>query len=107
MRFFYENNMGDTGYFLEKDLIKAIFTVWNIEADLYLLNEGVKKIDHHKLMSEQSKLVFAPYEENNFNTYLLKEFGYYMVDGEEFREIRDIKTNEVKKYEWSEVKQLI
>lgn len=27
MRFFYENNLGDSGYFSEKDLVKAIYTL--------------------------------------------------------------------------------
>jgi hypothetical protein len=107
MKFFYENCMGDNGYFSEKNLVKAIYTAWNIEADLYLLNDGVKKIDEHKFIREQAKLIFAPHEENEFNSDILKEFGYRMEDGEEFREIIDIKTGKIIRYNWSEVKQLI
>ena len=61
MKFLYENNVGDSGYFSEKDIIKAIYTAWNIEAALYLLNEGVKKLDPQKRLSEQLKVVFSPY----------------------------------------------
>jgi hypothetical protein len=107
MRFYYENTSGDEGYFSEKNLIKAIYTAWNIEANLYLLNDGIKKIDKYRCMSEQSKIVLCPFEENEFNSDILKEFGYYMTDGEEFREIRRIKDDMEEKYEWSEVKQLI
>lgn len=107
MRFFYENGMGDSGYYSEKHLVKAIYTAWNIEANLYLLNEGIKKIDTDKRFYEQIKIVFAPYEENELNTELLKEFGYRMEDGEEEREIINIKTGQIEKYDWSEVKQLI
>jgi hypothetical protein len=107
MRFYYENNIGDSGYFSEKNLVKAIYTAWNIEACLYLLNTGVKKLDTNEFMNKQAKLVFAPYEDNEFNSDVLKEYGYFMEDGEEFREIREIETGKEVKYEWSEVKQLI
>jgi hypothetical protein len=95
MKFYYENCMGDSGYFSEKDLVKAIYTAWNIEADLYLLNNEIEK------------LIFAPYEENEFNSDILKEYGYKMEYLGKCREIIDIKTNQVVKYNWSEVKQLV
>lgn len=107
MRFYYENCIGDSGYFSEKDLVKAIYTAWNIEANLYLLNDSTKKIDYTKPWKDQAKLVFSPYEGNEFNSELLEPFGYYMIDGEEFREIRRISDNTEVKYDWSEVKQLI
>jgi hypothetical protein len=107
MRFYYENIMGDNGYFSEKDLIKAIYTAWNIEADLYLLNDVIKKIDFNKSFFNQAKLVFSPYEGNEFNTEILEKYGYKMEDVGEEREIIDIKTNKIVKYDWSEVKQLI
>ena len=44
MRFYYENNIGYSGYFSENDLVKAIYTAWNIEANLYLLNDNIKKL---------------------------------------------------------------
>lgn len=107
MRFFYENDLGDSGYFSEKDLVKAIYTAWNIEANLYLLNEGIKKLNPNELISKQAKLVFAPMEDNELNSELLKEFGYRMEDGEKYREIIDINTGEIVKYDWDEVRQLI
>ena len=107
MRFYYVNGMGDEGYFSEKDLVKAIFTAWNIEADLYLLQKGVKKLNPKGSFFGQATLIFAPYEENEFNTEILEEFGYKMEDREPEREIIDIRTNEIIKYDWSEVKQLI
>lgn len=107
MRFYYENCIGDSGYFSEKDLVKAIYTAWNIEADLYLLNDDVKKLNDTALFSKQCKLVFSPYEDNDLNSELLEPFGYYMIDGEEFREIRRISDNTEVKYDWSEVRQLI
>lgn len=107
MRFFYENSMCDRGYFTEDNLVKAIYTAWNIDANLYLLNEGVKKIDKNEPSSKQCKLVFAPNDDNLFNSDLLKEFGYKMEDGEELRDIIEIKTGKVIRYDWSEVKQLI
>ena len=107
MRFYYINGLGDSGHFSEKDLVKAIYTAWNIEADLYLLKEGTKKINDYKSFNKQAKLIFAPYEENEFNTEILEEYGYKMEDRGSKREIIDIKTNEIVKYDWSEVKQLI
>jgi hypothetical protein len=104
MRFFYENGYGDTGYFSEKDIIKAVYTAWNIDADLWLLNDGLRKLDPYKFTSEQAKIVFASPEGYLFNSDVLKEFGYYM---NEDNEIRKISTDEVVKYGWSEVKQLI
>ena len=93
MKFYYENYSGDSGYFQEDDLILAIFSGWNIEANLYILDEE----------TNQEKLIFAPYEDNEFNSDLLKEYGYRMEDGEEYREIVDIKTGDVVRYEWDDV----
>lgn len=110
MKFYYENSVGDNGVFSEKDLIKAIYTAWNIEANLYLLNdENVRKIKEIKFYGEDKnvKIVFAPWEGNEFNSDILEEFGYYMEDGKEEREIKEIKTGKIVKYDWSEVKQLI
>ncbi len=107
MRFYYENILGDSGYFLEKDLIKAIYTAWNIGANLYLLKENVKKINWFDPLSKSAKLVFAPYEDNEFNSELLKEFGYKMEDGDLHREIIEVKTGKIVRYDWSEVEQLI
>lgn len=106
MRFYYQNNMGDSGYFSEDNLVKAIYTAWNIEAELYLLNKGLRKIDWDRF-TKQSKIVFSPMDGNEFNSDILKEFGYRMEDGEELREIIDIKTGKIIRYDWSEVKQLI
>jgi SpoU rRNA methylase family enzyme len=107
MKFFYENSLGDSGYFSEKDLVKAIYTAWNIEADLYLLNNNIKKLDPNESISKQAILVFSSVEGNEFNSDILKEFGYRMEDGEKYREIIEISTGNIVKYDWSEVRQLI
>lgn len=107
MKFYYENNMGDYGIFSEKDIVKAIYTAWNIEADLYLINKDIKNPKIKDFNSKDFKIIFAPYEDNDVNSELLKELGYYMADGKGYRDIFDIKTNENKRVEWSEVKQLI
>jgi len=107
MRFYYINGMGDEGYFSEKDLAKAIYSAWNIEANLYLLQKGIRKLNPKGSFFDQATLIFAPYEENELNTELLESYGYKMEDREPEREIIDIKTNKVIKYDWSEVKQLI
>jgi hypothetical protein len=106
MRFYYENNIDDKGIFSEKDLIKAIYTAWNIEATLYLINKEVKHLTPRNLR-ESIKVVFSPLEGNEINSDLLKEYGYYMTDGKEYREIRNIKTNKIVRYDWSEVRQLV
>ena len=97
MNFYYENNIGDSGYFSEDDLILAIFSAWNIEANLYLLDEE----------TNQEKLIYAPDEDNEFNSDLLEEYGYKMIDGDEYREIIDVKTGDVVKYDWDDVLDLI
>jgi hypothetical protein len=98
--------MGDSGTFKEKDLVKAIYTAWNIEASLYLIKEEQGKINSDTLYI-RNKLIFAPWEDNEFNSDLLKEFGYYMRDSEKERDIVEIKTDKIIKYDWSEVKQLV
>lgn len=107
MKFYYQNGIGDSGYFSENNLVMAIYTAWNIEAELYLLNEGIKKIDFHQSIFEQAKIIFSPMDDNEFNSDVLKEFGYKMEDGEKYREIIDIKTGKIVSYDWSEVKQLV
>ena len=107
MKFYYENNMGDYGVFQETDLVKAIYTAWNIEATLYLINSDVKKLNIKKDFFKQTKIVFSPWADNEFNSELLKDFGYFMVDGNEYREIREVKTDKIVKYDWDEVKQLV
>ena len=97
MNFYYENYVGDSGYFQEDNLIKGIYTSWNIEANLYILNEE----------NNQAKLIFAPYEDNEFNSDLLEEFGYKMIDEEEEREIVNIKTDDVVRYDWDNVIDLV
>lgn len=108
MKFYYISNCGDEGFFKEKDLIKAIYTAWNIEGNLYLvINDKIKNIDVIQDFNNQTKLIFAPLDGNELNSDLLKEYGYYMEDGECEREIKNIKTGKTVKYDWSEVKQLI
>jgi hypothetical protein len=99
--------MGDSGYFSEKNLVKAIYTAWNIEAELYLLNDRFKKINWFETFLKQCKLIFSSMDDNKFNSDILKEFGYRMEDGKEFREIIEIKTGKVVKYDWKDVKQLV
>lgn len=94
MKFFYENDCGDRGTFTEANLVKAIYTAWNIEADLYSWVDG------------DWQIIFCPTESNDFNCELLESYGYKMIDGEKYREIIDIKTNAIIRYDWSEVRQL-
>jgi hypothetical protein len=47
------------------------------------------------------------YDGRGFNSELLEKFGYKMEDGDLYREIIEIKTGKVVKYDWSEVEQLI
>jgi len=107
MRFYYQNGMGDTGYFSENNLIRAIYSSWNIESELYLLNKGVKKINWNEKLLDQAKIIFSPMDDNELNSELLEKYGYKMEDGEEYREIINIKTGEIVKYEWSDVIQLV
>lgn len=98
--------MGDYGTFEESDLIKAIYSAWNIEANLYIIKSGNRKKKYNNVY-KNCELIFAPCESNEFNSVLLKKFGYYMEDGDKYREIKDIKTGKVYRYEWSDVVQLI
>jgi len=109
MRFYYENGMGDEGLFSEKDLIKAIYTAWNIEANLYIVADGTKIKNLKTDFFKKAKLVFAPWEENEFNNDMLREYGYCMEDDDlgEYRIIREIKTGKQVYYDWDDVKQLV
>lgn len=67
------------------EIPKAIMSAWNIEAELSIV---VEKIDKYK---EKCQLIFAPYEGNEVNNEWLKEFGLYLKNGEEYRELHYIK----------------
>lgn len=99
MKFYYDNNMGDNGVFYEDDLIKAIYSAWNIEARLYILNNSTK--------FSLKNIVFDPYADNEFNSELLESYGYYMEDGVGERVIKEIKAGKIIHYDWSEVIDLI
>lgn len=60
-------------------------SAWNIEADLSIVTE---KIDRDK---EKCKLIFSPSEDNKVNNEWLEEYGLYIKDGEEYRELHYIK----------------
>lgn len=94
MKFYYYNCLGNHGTFEEDDIVKAIYTAWNIEANLFL-------IDKHG-----RKLIFAPWESDDFNSEMLEEFGYKLIDGDSEREIVEIKTGKIIKYDWEDVIQL-
>lgn len=105
MKFYYINNMGDEGVFQESNLVKAIYTAWNIEAELWLLNDDVKKLKLNEVF-QHGKLIFSPHDDNKFNSEILEEYGYKMIDGDKYREIVNVNTGQIERYDWSEVKQL-
>lgn len=86
MRFYYENNMGDLGFFTLKnsEIVKAIQSAWNIEADLYIVRPGTTM-----------KAVLIPDDENDVNNEYLKEFGLYLIDGDKYRELHYIDSGEL------------
>lgn len=98
MRFYYENNMGDSGFFTLKksEIIKAIQSAWNIEANLYIVPSGTnnRNLLNH-LIHRNMIPVLLPDEENDVNNDYLKEFGIYLVDGEEYRELHYITSGEL------------
>ena len=95
MKFYYENSTGDKGIFEENEIVKAIYIAWNIEAVLYLF------------IDNDWQIIFAPFENNEFNSDLLQFYGYKMIDGDKYREIVEIKTNKAVKYDWANVKELV
>ncbi len=60
-------------------------SAWNIEADLSIV---VEKIDKYK---EKCKLIFSSLEDNDVNNKWLEEYGLYIKDEEEYRELHYIK----------------
>lgn len=91
MNFYYINNNFDDGKFIDDDLVRAIYAAWNIEANLYLETKN------------GWRLIFAPHENNEFNSKLLNEYGYKVVDGPKERQIIDISTGKEIKYSWDEI----
>lgn len=87
IRFYYENYCGDSGYFTLKktEIPRAIMSAWNIEADLSIVTEKIEKYQ------EKCKLIFSPHEDNGVNNEWLEEYGLYLKDGEEYRELHYIK----------------
>ena len=94
LRFYYENNMGDSGFFTLKktEIVKAIQSAWNIEANLYVVTPGTNK---KNLVYNRMKPVLLPYEDNEISNDYLKEYGLYLIDGEEYRELRYIKSGDL------------
>jgi hypothetical protein len=86
MRFYFQNNAGEKGHFTEKCLIRAIYSAWNIESDLYILKDRTKFINQSAILDGKVKLIFSPFESNEFNSDLLGEYGYKMIDGDKYRE---------------------
>lgn len=88
IRFYYENCCGNSGYFTLKksEIPRAIMSAWNIEAHLYIIDSYTwdKK-------PKDLTLVFSPIEDNEANNDFLKQFGLYMIDGKEYRELHYIK----------------
>lgn len=88
IRFYYENSCGDSGCFTLKksEIPRAIMSAWNIEAHLYIIDSYTwdKK-------PKDLTLVFSPIEDNEANNDFLKQFGLYIKDGEEYRELHYIK----------------
>ena len=91
MRFYYENCIGDSGYFTLKktEIPKAIISAWNIEAELNIVHKdpSTKK--------ETKQIIFAPMECNECNNDWLNEFNLCIVDGEHFRELHYVSTGEL------------
>jgi len=87
MRFYYDNYLVNKGWFETDNIIKAIYSAWNIETNLYL-----------KDINNNFKLIFSPLEDNDFNSNLLNEFGFYVKDIGNHREIVELKTDIVQKF---------
>lgn len=60
-------------------------SAWNIKASLSIV---IEKIGKHQ---EKCKLIFSPLEDNDINNEWLKEYGLYIKDGDEYRELHYIK----------------
>lgn len=90
IRFYYENSCGDSGCFTLKksEIPRAIMSAWNIEAHLYIINSYTWDKKPKNLT-----LVFSPIEDNEANNDFLKQFGLYIKDGKEYRELHYIKDN--------------
>lgn len=84
IRFYYENCCGNSGYFTLKksEIPRAIMSAWNIEASLSIVIEKYQ---------EKCKLIFSPLEVNDINNEWLKEYGLYIKDGDEYKELHYIK----------------
>lgn len=86
--------MGDSGFFTLKksEIVKAIQSAWNIEANLYIVQPGTTK---KNLVYNRMKPVLLPYEDNEMSNNYLKDFGLYLIDGEVYRELRYTKSGEL------------
>ncbi|SEU09935.1 hypothetical protein SAMN05443270_3140 [Lacrimispora sphenoides] len=98
MRFYYENNMGDSGFFTLKksEIVKAIQSAWNIEANLYMVPSGTNNKNLlNQFIHGNIKPILLPDEDNEVINDYLEEFGLYLIDGDEYRELRYIKSGEL------------
>lgn len=69
---------------LEGDnLVELLYEFWNYEMNVYI--------------AHTNKLIFSPLQDNEFNNHLLEEFGIEIIDGEKYREFRNIKSGYIYK----------
>lgn len=101
MKFYFENRVGDEGYFEEESLAKAIHLVWNYEACLFLCED------------DKETLIFDPYDTNEEINEILKDYNLevrnvhdsrvlYPADAEENAPVEDSFF-----YMWDELRELI
>lgn len=87
MKFYMQNCVGDTAHFDSENMVDAIHTAWNIEAELYLV-------------CNVNWLVFSPFDDNEFNNELLEEYGLRIIDHGGYRKVQNIATGEIYDAPW-------
>lgn len=70
----------------KEDIAEAIYYAWNYEFDVY--------------DKASEDLIFAPWEDNDYNSELLKPYGLRVVDHLKHRKLQSIITGEIYEANW-------
>lgn len=75
--------LGDSVKLEGENLVELLYSFWNYEMEVYDM--------------KNNDLIFAPLQSNEFNNEFLNKFDLELIDGEKYREFRNVKTGEIYK----------
>ncbi len=84
----YDWDGGEFRLLPSNDIVEAIYTAWNYEFDVY--------------EAETEELIFSGHEDNETNSEWLEPYGIRVIDGDKYRHLQNIVTEEIYKADWQD-----